>query len=220
MSYVHVFADEAGNFDFTGGKGASRYFILTTVTLGDCGIGNNLLALRRQLVLEGYNTSAEVHATEERQVLRDRIFALIEREGPEGMRIDASIFNKSKVAPHLQENELSFYQTAWYLHLKFVAPQIATSGDELLVIAAALGTKSKRAAFHLAVQNVVSQVAENSKYRTAFWPASADPCLQIADYCCWAIQRKWEQNDDRSHIYIKDKIRTEYLFFGQKEHKK
>jgi hypothetical protein len=32
MSTVYLFGDEAGNFDFSGGPGASRYFILATVT--------------------------------------------------------------------------------------------------------------------------------------------------------------------------------------------
>ena len=53
MARIHVFADEAGNFDFSSRSGASRYFILTTVTIGDFGAGDALLALRRQLAWEG-----------------------------------------------------------------------------------------------------------------------------------------------------------------------
>jgi hypothetical protein len=44
----------------------------------------------------------------------------------------------------------------------------------------------------------------------AFWPADSDPCLQVADYCTWAIQRKWERDDDRSHLLIAPKLRSEY----------
>ena len=44
----------------------------------------------------------------------------------------------------------------------------------------------------------------------AFWAYESDPCLQIADYCTWAIQRKWEGNDPRSHVLIADKIRSEF----------
>jgi len=39
---------------------------------------------------------------------------------------------------------------------------------------------------------------------------AADPCLQIADYCAWAIQRKWERQDLRSYDLIRAKIRSEY----------
>jgi hypothetical protein len=31
-------------------------------------------------------------------------------------------------------------------------------------------------------------------------PHMSDPCLQVADYCTWAIQRKWERGDERSHV--------------------
>ncbi len=47
-------------------------------------------------------------------------------------------------------------------------------------------------------------------HRVAFWPAESDPCLQVADYCVGAIQRKWERGDHRSYDLIKDKIETEF----------
>ena len=50
-------------------------------------------------------------------------------------------------------------------------------------------------------------------WEVAFWPSNSDPCLQIADYCTWAIQRKWEKNDSRSYDLIKDKIVSEYDIF-------
>lgn len=37
MARVHVFADEAGDFNLSDGRGASRYFILPTVTVEDWG---------------------------------------------------------------------------------------------------------------------------------------------------------------------------------------
>lgn len=45
----------------------------------------------------------------------------------------------------------------------------------------------------------------------------SDPCLQIADYCTWAIQRQWERNDTRSTDLIKDKIKTQFDVWGRGE---
>jgi hypothetical protein len=98
---------------------------------------------------------------------------------------------------------------AWYLHFKFVAPRIVTSTDRLLVTAASLGTRKKRADFHYAVKRVAAQVAPVT-HQVAFWPYESDPCLQVADYCTWAIQRKWERGDARSHALIASKINTEF----------
>jgi len=38
--------------------------------------------------------------------------------------------------------------------------------------------------------------------------------LQIADYCTWAIQRKWERTDAKSYNIIKDRITYEYDLWG------
>ncbi len=37
----------------------------------------------------------------------------------------------------------------------------------------------------------------------------SEPCLVVADYCTWAIQRRWEREDPRSHMLLADKIRSE-----------
>lgn len=50
----------------------------------------------------------------------------------------------------------------------------------------------------------------DANWMTDFCPASADPCLQVADYCAWAIQRKWERDDPRSYDLISDRITYEY----------
>lgn len=202
----YVFADEAGNFDFSLQAGASKYFVLTTVTLDDCQIGNDLLELRRQLAWQGINLDRVFHASTEEQAVRDEVFKLL---AGASFRVDATILEKQKAQPHLHTEEY-FYQMAWWLHFKFVAPKIASSGDRLLVTAASVGTKKKRADFHNAVRRVVRQVSPTLSYQVAFWPFESDPCLQVTDYCTWAIQRKWELTDPRSHVLIEDKIKSEY----------
>jgi hypothetical protein len=203
----YVFADEAGNFDFSLRAGASKHFILATVTLDNPRLGDELLALRREMAWRGVNADRGLHATEDRQVVRDEVFGLLSRHA---FRVDATIFEKRKAQPHLSTNESWFYQMAWYLHFKFVAPQIAGAGDRLLVTAASLGTKKKGGIFYNAVGRVVAQVSPTLTYHVAGWPAATDPCLQVADYCTWAIQRKWESGDPRSHVLIAPKIRTEF----------
>jgi hypothetical protein len=201
-----VFADEAGNFDFSLEEGASRYFVLTTVAMDDCSIGHDLLELRRELAWQGRYLDRTFHATEDEQAIRDEVFALL-ASAP--FRVDATILEKRKAQPHLQF-ESGLYKMAWYLHFKHVAPRLATPADRLMVTAASLGTKKKRGLFHQAVEQVVFQVAPCASYRVAFWPFQTDPCLQVADYCTWAIQRRWELDDPRSHALIAPKIASEF----------
>jgi len=128
------------------------------------------------------------------------------------------ILDKPKAYPTTRRSDERFYKHAWYYHLKYLVPTAAEPNDEIMLIAASLGQKKKREAFFGAVKDIVAQVSPGNAIRTAFWPACADPCLQVADYCAWAIQRKWELGDSRSYELIRRKIRSEYDLFarGQK----
>lgn len=214
MARKYIFADESGNFDFNRKPGASRYFILTTITCDSYKVGDALLNLRRDLAWQGLGLNSEFHATEDKQEIRNHVFRIIQEHN---FRIDATILEKSKAAPRIRLTDTHFYQSAWYLHLKHVAPKVAKAGDEMLVVGASLGTKKKRGAMYDAVSDVVQQVAGNTDFRTASWAAHSDPCLQVADYCCWAIRRKWEMDDHLSYQLIADKIATEFDVFARGE---
>jgi Protein of unknown function (DUF3800) len=205
MANRYVFADEAGNFDFSNGPGASRYFILCTVASTHCEMGDALIALRRDLGWRGLHLDRVFHATEDPQAVRDEVFELL---AGVDCRVDATILEKRKAQPHLT-SESGLYKMAWYLHFKPFAASLSSS-DRLFVAASSLGTKKARHALHSAVDDVVVQLSPCRSHRVAFWPAESDPCLQVTDYCTWAIQRKWERGDERSHALIARKVRSEF----------
>ena len=123
-------------------------------------------------------------------------------------------WRRGRHSPIWPDDKERFYKTAWYLHFKYVAPRITSSvSDELLVLAAQIGTKKRRKAIRFAISDVVGQTTDCS-WEVAFWPAGSDPCLQVADYCCWAIQRKYERADVRSYDLISDKIASEFQPFS------
>ena len=133
--------------------------------------------------------------------------------GRHDLRIDTTILEKSKARPHIRESEELFYKYAWYYHMRSLAPKVASHPDELMVIAASIGTKRKLRDFRYAVEDVMEQTSPTREMRVDMWQAAVDPCLQVADYCCWAIQRKWEMGDNRSYDLIRDKIQSEYDLF-------
>lgn len=190
-----------------------RAATLFTLTLPDCSIGQELLDLRRQLAWEGHGLETEFHATEDKQVVRDRVFGLL---AGHDFRIDATVLEKSKAKPTIRATEERFYQLAWFLHLKYVAPFVINRADEVLVIGASLGTRKQRAGFRNAVLDVARQVLPTARFQVGSWSAASDPypCLQVADYCAWALQRKWEQADERSYMLIAPRIRTEFAAFA------
>lgn len=211
MSRRFVFVDEARNFDFSRSRGASRYFILVSVTLDNCAIGDDLVDLRRELAWEGVELKGQFRATEETQAVRDRVFrALAART----FRIDATIIDKPKTRPELRPTKARFYKTAWYLHMQHLLPRVAEPDDELLVVGASVGTHREHSIFSEAMSDAMREAAPQRVLRTAFWSASSEPCLQVADNCCWAVQRKWERGDERSHVLIAKNLHSEYDVLG------
>lgn len=210
MPTVHVYGDEAGDFQFK--LKASQYFIITTITMLDTAIEHELLQLKRTLAFDPDAKVREFfHATEDRQCVRDKVFDILSRYD---FRIDSTILEKRKAQARITNDWRRFYKTAWYYHFKHVAPKILDDEDDLFVVAASIeNAKPERVALQSAVHDVCSQVARCRDFAVECWPSASDPCLQIADYCCWAIQRKWVMGDERSYDLIKDKIASEFDIF-------
>ncbi len=210
MAVRYLFLDESGNLDFTP-KG-SRYFTLTSVALEDCQVGSDLIDLRRTLARQSIDLFDQFHATEDRQAIRDRVFDSICRHQ---LRIDVTLLEKSKADAHLRMDPDRFYRLGVYFHLRHVIPEVLASGDELLVVCAALGTKKQMQAHLGHLRYVIREVAPaDSVVGAALWRSAAEPCLQVADYCCWAVHRKWERRDTRSYDLIAGSIATEFELFG------
>lgn len=205
---LFFFADEAGCFNFSRAPGASKYFIVCTIATADCAaLGAAMLDLRRTLIWEGAPVGEYFHATSDKQVVRDRVFELLQQQQ---FTAHATIMEKSKAMPRVRPTKHRFYHVGWYHHFKFVGPRAMAGAAEIQITTASIGTKKGQAVFSNAVNDVAQQVIRGGrKYRTAFCPSMADPCLQAADYCTWAIQRRWEKQDERSWALIADKITHE-----------
>jgi|ERR1700730_7977422 len=218
MSRLFIFADEAGCFNFSRNPNASRYYIVCTIACRACAtLGSGLFDLRRELIWQKAPVREFFHASEDKQEVRDRVFAFL---GKHDFSIQATIMEKSKAFPHVRPTNHRFYQYGWFFHFKNAAPKIIKDTTELHITAASVGTLKGQARFTDAVNDVVQQVVKGQTYRTHFCRAIADPCLQAADYCTWAIQRKWERKDMLSYNLIKDRINHEFDMWshGTKHH--
>ncbi|MEZ4533029.1 MAG: DUF3800 domain-containing protein [Thermomicrobiales bacterium] len=213
MAVRYLFLDESGDLVFAP-KG-TRFFTVTSIAIEACEVGSDLLELRRTLAREEVDLFDQFHATEDAQSVRDRVFEAI---GNHRFRLDVTILEKSRTDAHLVIDPDRLYRLAIYSHLRHAIPAVFQPGDDGLVVCAALGTKRQMAAHLHHLRYVVREVTPpDLKVGSALWRAAAEPCLQVADYCCWAIHRKWERNDTRSYDLISDRIESEFLLFGPTE---
>lgn len=207
MAKKYLFSDEAGCFAFNRNPNVSKYFIICTVTLSDLNVAAELVKLRRQMIWEGAPVGDYFHATEDKQDVRDRVYAAILKHD---VRIQATICEKAKAQPHVTTSKAEFYKRPWYYTLKYgIAPHV-NAGDELLITAASIGTKKERLTYCSKLDDVMRQTIKAARWAVDFRPSHCDPCLQVADYCAWAIQRKWERGDTRSYDMIKHMVTREF----------
>jgi hypothetical protein len=172
---------------------------------------NDILALKRELAWEQQPLGDYFHATTDKAVVKDRVFAEILKHD---FTVQATILEKRKADPRIRPTEHRFYQYGWFYHFLHGMPGPLAECDELHVTAASVGTKKGQMVFTDAVRDVIRQTeGKKRKVRSSFWQCSTDPCLQLADYCTWAVQRKWEKNDRKYYDLIADRVTYEYDVF-------
>lgn len=208
MSRKYLFIDESGNLDFSG-KGSS-HFILTSVAADSYRPALALLGHRHNLVITEEYDGHCFHATSDQQRVRDGVFDLIRDME---IRVDTTIFEKRKAYDRLKTDN-AFYDLAWYMHLKHVIPRVAKADEDLIIFAATINVQEKKQTFQNALKGTVDAIGHRrGTTRVVFWPAQCDHGIQIADYCAWAIQRKWERGDTRSYELISHLIKSEFDIF-------
>ncbi len=151
---------------------------------------------------------AGFHATDDKQAVRDRVFRIITAQD---LYIHSVVLEKRKADPRITADENYFYRLAWHYLFGWMSKKHLLKQKDVHVAASTLGTKKRLKAFEKAVCEVVDQHANSNT--TSCWSAASHPCLQIADYCCWAIQRKYEKSDSRSLDIIKPKLRSCFELF-------
>ena len=207
MPNCYIYADEAGDFTFSRKANVSKYFIIATIVTTNWrepAIG--LEVLRKTLISDGLPVGNYFHATTDAQTVRDRVYKEIMKYD---FSIQATICEKSKAQPQVTKSKTRFYKVPWHYHAKIGIAPLLNNPDKIMLTVSALGTKKEKKVYRTNLIDIEDQNFNAPSYLD-FRPCATDPCLQIADYCAWAIQRKWEINDERSYDLIKDRITREY----------
>ena len=190
--------------------------MLVSVALEESAIApleHDLRHLQRELAWDGYALPKGFHATTDKQYVRNRVFAVLSRHD---FRIDATIIEKRKVNPALHNTNERFYGFAWYAHLTGLVTALGGAYDELLITAASITGKKMTAAFRSEVAIAERRLPASAIMKCDVADAASNPMLQVADYCAWALRRKWERvpPDTLSYTRIRSKIVTEYDLLG------
>lgn len=208
---LYIFLDEGGNLDFS--PTGSRYFSMTGVWMTrpfPCDA--QLHSLRFDLIESGLDIE-RFHATEDKQTTRNRVFDLI-RSCLHEFKADSVIVEKRKTGPSLQEDDKFYPKMLGYLLRYIVKGCDLSKWSEVIVITDQIPINKKRKAVEKAIKTTLSDMLPpGTPYRVLHHASMSCAGLQIADYFNWAIYRKWERGDDRSHALISTAIRSEFDIF-------
>ncbi len=205
---LYVFLDEGGNLDFSA-KG-TRYLTLSSVsTVRPFFFDPPLIDLRYNLIESGLDLP-RFHAAEDRQAVRDQVFtAIVAHDGQ--IHVDSVIVDKSLVPEGLKRVDQLYPWALSQLLRDLVLPSydLARYG-EVIVITDTLPVERRRSAVEKGVKlTLAASLSAGTRYRVYHHPSASCMGLQVADYCNWAIFRKWQRGDARSHVQIAGMIRHE-----------
>ncbi|KAB2878973.1 DUF3800 domain-containing protein [bacterium] len=212
---LYIFLDEAGNFDFSN-KGTAFFTFTSFSLVRPFDAITELVDLKYDIWESGGLDLECFHASEDRQMVRDRVFDILRIHLPK-CRIDCQIVEKRKTNPTLQIDHARFYHKILNILLRYVLKCQKTMPDRVIVVSDRIPVEKKRKEIEKATKLTLAEWSRESRvpYILMFHSSKSDLNLQIADYLNWAIFRKWEKKDLRSYDLIKKFISSEYETFGQ-----
>jgi len=209
---LYVFLDEGGNFDFSA-KG-TKYVTLTCVSGTRPFTWLEPLANLRYDLLETDWNLERFHASEDHWKVRQQVFEVISSH-IDSLRIDSLIVEKRKTAPALQSIEVFYPRMLGYLLRYVIEGGLRQGHTQVIVITDTLPLKKKRNAIRKGIQLTLPQMLPDSAaYEILHHTSQSSIGLQLADYCNWAIYRKWQEGDETNYAKIQKAIASEFDIFA------
>lgn len=208
---VYLFLDEGGNFDFS--PSGTRHFVLTSVaTRRPFPTHGPLDEFRHDCLEYGLDTEY-FHCADDNTHVRRKVFDLIGQH-LHALRVDSLIVEKPKAGPALRDDKRFYPEMLGHL-LKYVVPRELKDGvDEVIVITDTIPIQKKKQAIEKAIKGALAKMLPpGMRYRILHHASRSHYGLQVADYCNWAIFRKWQKGETEYYDRIKPALRSEFDIF-------
>jgi len=209
---LYIFLDEGGDLNFS--PNGTKYFTLSCISkLRPFEAFKELNDLKYDLMESGTAELEYFHASEDRQIVRDKVFDIINKYFRDSI-VDSIIVQKNKTHYYVRKEERFYKEMFGYL-IKFVIENTNISQiKKVIIITDSLPLKKKKNAVEKGIKEILSKILKSRiPYSILHHSSKSNYDLQFTDYCNWAIYRKWDRNDLRSYNLIKKYIRSEFDIF-------
>ncbi len=150
------------------------------------------------------------HAAEDKQINRDAVVQVLAQHG--GWHFAAVVVEKAKVYPHLRVPH-RFYPEFASSVLKYIFHRhVAAGTGTVLVCTDTLPVHERREAAEKAIKTACKQeLPRGTRFESYHHPSASNAWLQVADYCSWAVFKKWERGDTRTYDLISHRLAEQEL---------
>lgn len=208
MSTLHAFLDEAGDLNFSA-RGTKYYVFTAAWTADPLPVARDLGRLRFDLLKQGHDLS-RFHAAKDRQVHRNAVVDVLLKHP--NWFFAALIVEKSKVNPALREPHVFYPKFASMVFSFVFRNRRWTAGaSRVLAFTDRIPVNKHREAIAAAFKRSCRRDLRQTPFNLYHHPGESNYWLQVADYCCWAVQRKWEQRDPRTYDRLWWRLATQEL---------
>ncbi len=209
---LFVFLDESAEYTYH--AKSTKYLVYTgVVTAIPTLFTLELATLRYQLHAQGESIEC-FHAAPDKQTVRDEVFKII--TSSTDFTIHSMIVRKNRVNPSLYK--YGIYSIAYRTLLKY----LVGSGrvQKVRIIVDTPPDKDQEGVIKNTLRAEADEVmsTQGVQYSIDHHKSSSHALLQVADYCAWAIQKKWQSGDMRSYDLIKGRITNEYDIFANSDY--
>ena len=222
---LFVFLDESGNLDFS--PNGTSYWSLTALCTFDPVMGRDAFTrLIYDLAAEGSGIEY-FHATEDRQIVRDRVFGTI-LQLHDGFEIHSILAEKRKAHPSLYRrfvlrkgrrvpvaDQTEFYKLVCRTLLKFIVNRPAYKvADQFVIVLSSLFTQDKHSQIEGALKAALRALVDK-KFHIYFRQNKTDINCQLTDYCGWAVTIAWERKEFRALELIRSRVKSQFDLFSR-----
>lgn len=117
---------------------------------------------------------------------------------------------KARIDATLHEDRRFYPWMLGYLLGRVLPEELKANTNEVIVITDTIPVNRKRQAVEKSIRRAVRNQLPELKYRILHHQSRSHYGLQMADYCCWAIFRKWQKGESTWYDRIKPAMRGEF----------
>ena len=202
---LHIHLDESGDLNFSP-AGTPFYIFACAWTYDPAPLATELNELRFTLIKQGFGDRLSgFHASADAKPKRELVTQVLSRH--KNWNFAGVVIDKRKVNPKSYEPEM-FYPKFCSIPLRFVFKSRVKPGTATtLIYTDTLPFTGKRAeAATIAIKSTCRKALPDISFHVLHHRRESNAWIQVADYCCWSLCRKWERNDLDLYLQLRPRL--------------